>query len=66
MSHVTITFKTDGEYFRQPSGHLDVQAVERMIEQAESKVWTMPCGGTINIRDLNGNTVGSIVIEEDD
>ena len=65
MSSVTITFKTDGEFFRLPSGALDVSAVERTIEQAESKVWTMPAGGTINIRDLNGNTVGLIQIEED-
>lgn len=66
MSHLTVTFKTDGEAFRQPSGDLDIAETERVLKLALSRVWTIPAGGTINLRDINGNTVGALVIEEDE
>ena len=66
MSTVAVTFKTDSDAFRQPSGDLDIAEVERVLQLAVSRVWTIPAGGIINLRDINGNTVGSLAIEEDE
>jgi hypothetical protein len=65
VSHVKIEFETENDAFRQPSGDLDIAEVERVIKTAEARVWAFPAGGTMVLRDLNGNRVGLMTIEED-
>jgi hypothetical protein len=66
VSHITVTFKTDGDAFRQPSGDLDIAEAERVLRLALSRIWAIPAGGTMKLLDLNGNTCGLLTVEEDD
>ena len=71
MSTFTLTFSTDNAAFRQDDESLDLTAVAAMLQQVADRVAdrTPPSQNAaiteVYVRDLNGNRVGSFIIEED-
>lgn len=62
MSSITITINTDGASFdEQPE-----QELARMLTELAKGVRTGNLDGVAPIRDINGNSVGYIIYEEDE
>jgi hypothetical protein len=71
MSTFTVTFNTDNAAFRQDDESLDLLAVAAMLQQIADRVADRtppsqtPAMTEVYVNDLNGNRVGSFIIEED-
>ena len=71
MSTFTLTFTTDNAAFRSDDESLDLTAVAAMLQQVADRVATRtppsqtPMMTEVYLNDLNGNRVGSFIIEED-
>jgi hypothetical protein len=65
VSIIRIEIETGNSAFRTEEECLDVNEVERVLRDAINKLIPARELGFANLRDSNGNTVGSITIEED-
>lgn len=69
MSTFTMTFDTNNADFRNEDGTLHLPAIARILTETAARMDTygIEPGWTKNswIRDLNGNTIGQFIIEED-
>lgn len=64
MGSFTLTFNTDNAAFRDDAEHLDLYAVADTIRDVADLVGPGNEWVTGNVRDINGNTIGTFRLDE--
>lgn len=68
MSFVNFYINTDNAALRNEDGNLNIEEVRRCVGQAWNQLEEQPAPRgviSINVRDINGNTVGELQIWEE-